>query len=71
VGRDDGAMFSGWGSGLRPHYISDTNILKGKLPKGFKKGGSSGSGVTTTTNPATGEDEIKFTEEITWSINWE
>ena len=64
-------MFSGWGSGLRPHYISDTNILKGKLPKGFKKGGSSGAGVTTTTNPATGEDEIKFTEEITWSINWE
>ncbi len=71
VGRDDGAMFSSWGGGLRPHYISDTNIIKGKLPKGFKKGGNSGSGVTTITNPATGEAEIKFTEEITWSINWQ
>jgi len=70
IGKDDGAMFTNWGNGLRPHYISDTNILDGKLPMGFKRGGTSASGVTTVTNPATGEDEIKFTEEISWSIDW-
>ena len=75
IGREGGRFYNTHTSasnGLRPHFIADTNLMNGAIPFGFKNTSSGGSSsVTTITNPATGDEEIVFTEEITWDINWE